>query len=73
MKKVENYQLRCVQPIFFQKFHFAFNFYFSSGTDFQLIYRGALIKLYSDTVKTNCIVYIGLDQCIILVNHRVII
>ena len=40
MKKVENYQLCCVQPIFFQKFHFAFIFHFPSGTDFQLIYRG---------------------------------
>ena len=40
MKKVENYQLRCVQPIFKKKINFAFIFHFPSGTDFQLIYRG---------------------------------
>ena len=32
-------RLRCMQPIFFQKFHFAFIFNFPSGTDFQLIYK----------------------------------
>ena len=39
-KKIEKHQLHCMQPIFFQKFHFTFIFHFSSGTDFQLIYRG---------------------------------
>ena len=39
---LEHYPLCCVQPIFFQKFHFAFIFYFPSGTDFQLIYRGVV-------------------------------
>ena len=34
-----------MQPKFFQKFHFAFIFHFPSGTDFQLIYRGAGLSL----------------------------
>ena len=42
-----------MQPIFFQKCHFAFIFHFPSGTDFQLIYRGVLSSSVSSSENAS--------------------
>ena len=67
MKKDENYQLRCVQPIIFQKFHFAFIFSSLVVLTFNL-FTGMIAGILTTYLLVNLNIFKGgFPQSVIII------